>query len=103
MLPSFCVQMPLLCSSFLQKHRELRLAHLALGVMTMGYVWQEGEQDTVEVSSSEEAATNFCYKIKCTKVIFNRTINPKDTPTEPGCSVLGGIAIIGTSTYSHTR
>ncbi|XP_024909052.1 indoleamine 2,3-dioxygenase 1 isoform X2 [Cynoglossus semilaevis] len=32
-----------------KKHRELRLAHLALGVMTMGYVWQEGEKDTVEI------------------------------------------------------
>uniref|UniRef100_A0A672Z8E6 Indoleamine 2,3-dioxygenase 2-like n=1 Tax=Sphaeramia orbicularis TaxID=375764 RepID=A0A672Z8E6_9TELE len=28
---------------------SLRLAHLALSVMTMGYVWQEGENDTVEV------------------------------------------------------
>lgn len=44
------VQMPLLSSQFLQKHRELRLAHLALSVMTMGYAWQEGENDTVEVS-----------------------------------------------------
>ncbi|KAM4616717.1 indoleamine 2,3-dioxygenase 1 [Polymixia lowei] len=42
-------QMPLLSSQFLARHRELRLAHLALSVMTMGYVWQEGENDTVEV------------------------------------------------------
>lgn len=41
--------MPQLSSQFLQNHRELRLAHLALGTMTMGYVWQEGENDTVEV------------------------------------------------------
>lgn len=41
--------MPLLSSQFLNVHRELRLAHLALGVMTMGYIWQEGEKDTVEV------------------------------------------------------
>lgn len=41
-------KMPLLSSQFLQKYRELRLAHLALGMMTMGYVWQEGEKDTVE-------------------------------------------------------
>ncbi|XP_068995309.1 indoleamine 2,3-dioxygenase 1 isoform X1 [Embiotoca jacksoni] len=41
-------KMPLLSSKFLQKHRELRLAHLALSMMTMGYVWQEGENDTVE-------------------------------------------------------
>lgn len=55
MKPSFSfvtnfVQMPLLSSKFLQKHRELRLAHLALSMMTMGYVWQEGDNDTVEVS-----------------------------------------------------
>ncbi|KAG7243901.1 hypothetical protein INR49_006056 [Caranx melampygus] len=42
-------KMPLLSSKFLQKHRELRLAHLALSAMTMGYVWQEGENGTVEV------------------------------------------------------
>lgn len=44
------VQMPLLGTQHLQKHRELRLAHLALSVMTMGYTWQEGENNTVEVS-----------------------------------------------------
>ncbi|KAK1787069.1 hypothetical protein P4O66_017444 [Electrophorus voltai] len=41
--------MPLLETHFLQSHRELRLAHLALSVMTMGYVWQEGEKHTVQV------------------------------------------------------
>lgn len=45
----FSMQMPLLSSKFLQKHRELRLAHLALSAMTMGYVWQEGENGTIEV------------------------------------------------------
>ncbi|TNM90144.1 hypothetical protein fugu_004378 [Takifugu bimaculatus] len=45
-----CVdQMPLLSSQFLNLHRELRLAHLALGVMTMGYIWQEGEKNTAEM------------------------------------------------------
>ncbi|XP_012685850.1 indoleamine 2,3-dioxygenase 1 isoform X2 [Clupea harengus] len=45
-----CVQkMPLLETHLLQGHRELRLAHLTLSVMTMGYVWQEGENDTVKV------------------------------------------------------
>ncbi|KAG7490830.1 indoleamine 2,3-dioxygenase 2-like [Solea senegalensis] len=48
-LRSLINKMPLLSSHFLQNHRELRLAHLALGVMTMGYVWQEGEKDTVDV------------------------------------------------------
>ncbi|XP_053726923.1 indoleamine 2,3-dioxygenase 1 isoform X1 [Synchiropus splendidus] len=42
-------RMPLLNSQFLKGYRELRLAHLALGMMTMGYVWQEGENKTVEV------------------------------------------------------
>uniref|UniRef100_A0A3Q3M1L5 Indoleamine 2,3-dioxygenase 1 n=1 Tax=Mastacembelus armatus TaxID=205130 RepID=A0A3Q3M1L5_9TELE len=49
MLRDHVNKMPLLSSSFLQKHRELRLAHLTLSVMTMGYVWQEGENDTVEM------------------------------------------------------
>lgn len=44
-------QMPLLSCNFLQKHKELRLAHLALSMMTMGYVWEEGEKDTVEVTN----------------------------------------------------
>ncbi|XP_028270343.1 indoleamine 2,3-dioxygenase 1 [Parambassis ranga] len=47
-LRSHIDKMPLLSTAFLQKHRELRLAHLALSMMTMGYVWQEGESDTVE-------------------------------------------------------
>ncbi|XP_068422766.1 indoleamine 2,3-dioxygenase 1 [Clinocottus analis] len=42
-------KMPQLSCQFLQKHRELRLAHLALSVMTMGYNWQEGENNTVEM------------------------------------------------------
>uniref|UniRef100_A0A8C5GFY5 Indoleamine 2,3-dioxygenase 2-like n=1 Tax=Gouania willdenowi TaxID=441366 RepID=A0A8C5GFY5_GOUWI len=48
-LRSHINKMPLLSSKFLQRHRELRLAHLALGMMTMGYVWQEGENDTVDI------------------------------------------------------
>ncbi|XP_048836054.1 indoleamine 2,3-dioxygenase 1 isoform X1 [Brienomyrus brachyistius] len=42
-------QMPLLESHFLESHRALRLAHLALSTITMGYVWQEGEHGTVKV------------------------------------------------------
>ena len=34
-------QMPLLSIDLLSSYRELRLAHLALGFITMGYVWQE--------------------------------------------------------------
>ncbi|MFT7813450.1 hypothetical protein Z043-120027 [Arapaima gigas] len=41
--------MPLLDTHLLGGHRELRLAHLALSMMTMGYVWQEGESSTVKV------------------------------------------------------
>ncbi|XP_038816512.1 indoleamine 2,3-dioxygenase 2-like [Salvelinus namaycush] len=36
-------EMPVLSSHHLKGHRELRLAHLALGFITMGYVWQEGQ------------------------------------------------------------
>ncbi|XP_036000354.1 indoleamine 2,3-dioxygenase 2 isoform X2 [Fundulus heteroclitus] len=42
-------EMPLLSTEFLQNHRELRLAHLVLSMITMGYVWQEGENNTVEM------------------------------------------------------
>ncbi|XP_055775665.1 indoleamine 2,3-dioxygenase 2-like isoform X2 [Salvelinus fontinalis] len=49
MLRSHILKMPLLNTQFLESHRELRLAHLALSVMTMGYVWQEGEDDTVKM------------------------------------------------------
>ncbi|XP_020327132.2 indoleamine 2,3-dioxygenase 2 isoform X2 [Oncorhynchus kisutch] len=49
MLRSHILKMPLLNTQLLESHRELRLAHLALGVMTMGYVWQEGEDDTVKM------------------------------------------------------
>ncbi|XP_041642404.1 indoleamine 2,3-dioxygenase 1 isoform X2 [Cheilinus undulatus] len=48
-LRSLINKMPLLNSQFLQKHKELRLAHLVLSSMTMGYMWQEGESNTVKV------------------------------------------------------
>ncbi|KAM9743513.1 indoleamine 2,3-dioxygenase 1 [Menidia menidia] len=48
-------KMALLSTEFLQKHRELRLAHLALSMMTMGYVWQEGENNTVNTLPSSLA------------------------------------------------
>nr|XP_046258068.1 indoleamine 2,3-dioxygenase 2-like [Scatophagus argus] len=37
-------EMPVLSPHLLSEHRELRLAHLALGFISMGYVWQEGQQ-----------------------------------------------------------
>nr|XP_044987372.1 indoleamine 2,3-dioxygenase 2 isoform X2 [Jaculus jaculus] len=36
-------KLPLLDCRFLEGYREQRLAHLVLGAITMGYVWQEGE------------------------------------------------------------
>ncbi|KAG7281278.1 hypothetical protein CRUP_030961 [Coryphaenoides rupestris] len=48
MLRSRIDTMPLLSTEYLESHRELRLAHLALSAMTMGYVWQEGEDGTIE-------------------------------------------------------
>lgn len=41
--------MPLLDCGFLKGHREQRLAHLVLGAITMGFVWQEGETQAQEV------------------------------------------------------
>ncbi|XP_056147389.1 indoleamine 2,3-dioxygenase 2-like [Lampris incognitus] len=40
--------MPVLSPHLLSSHRELMLAHLALGFITMGYVWQEGQQAPAE-------------------------------------------------------
>lgn len=42
-------KMPTLSPRHLRGHRELRLAHLALGFVTMGYVWQEGERLPAQV------------------------------------------------------
>ncbi|KAK0152161.1 Indoleamine 2,3-dioxygenase 2 [Merluccius polli] len=49
MLRSRIDKMPLLSTEYLETHRDLRLAHLALSAMTMGYVWQEGEDGTIEM------------------------------------------------------
>ncbi|NXA60773.1 I23O2 dioxygenase, partial [Mohoua ochrocephala] len=42
-------QMPQLSTQHLRGREELRLAHLVLSCITMGYVWQEGEEGTVQV------------------------------------------------------
>ncbi|XP_064224906.1 indoleamine 2,3-dioxygenase 2 isoform X1 [Aotus nancymaae] len=42
-------KMPLLSCQFLKGHREQRLAHLVLSFLTMGYVWQEGEEQPAKV------------------------------------------------------
>ncbi|KAK6468409.1 indoleamine 2,3-dioxygenase 2 [Huso huso] len=41
-------KLPLLDTGYLQGHRELRLARMALSFITMGYVWQEGEHGIVK-------------------------------------------------------
>uniref|UniRef100_A0A674I6A7 Indoleamine 2,3-dioxygenase 1 n=1 Tax=Terrapene triunguis TaxID=2587831 RepID=A0A674I6A7_9SAUR len=40
-------KMPLLSTQYLRGHRQLRLARLALGFITMGYVWQGGGRQTI--------------------------------------------------------
>ncbi|XP_064493909.1 indoleamine 2,3-dioxygenase 2-like isoform X3 [Pseudopipra pipra] len=42
-------QMPQLSARHLRGREELHLAHLVLSFITMGYVWQEGEEGTVQV------------------------------------------------------
>ncbi|NXH11624.1 I23O2 dioxygenase, partial [Bucco capensis] len=42
-------QMPQLSARHLRGHEELHLAHLVLSFITMGYIWQEGEEGTVKV------------------------------------------------------
>ncbi|XP_058715054.1 indoleamine 2,3-dioxygenase 2-like isoform X3 [Poecile atricapillus] len=44
-------QMPQLSSQHLRGREELHLAHLVLSFITMGYVWQEGEEGTVQVKA----------------------------------------------------
>ncbi|XP_071388808.1 indoleamine 2,3-dioxygenase 2-like [Centroberyx affinis] len=41
-------KMPVLSPHRLTSHRELRLAHLSLAFITMGYVWQEGQHAPTE-------------------------------------------------------
>lgn len=42
-------KMPVLSPDLLSNHRELRLAHLALGFISMGYVWQEGQHAAAQI------------------------------------------------------
>uniref|UniRef100_A0A8D0ACV8 Indoleamine 2,3-dioxygenase 1 n=1 Tax=Sander lucioperca TaxID=283035 RepID=A0A8D0ACV8_SANLU len=42
-------KMPVLSPDFLIDHRELRLAHLVLGFISMGYVWQEGQHAPAQI------------------------------------------------------
>ncbi|NXP59609.1 I23O2 dioxygenase, partial [Chloropsis cyanopogon] len=42
-------QMPQLSTQHLRGREELHLAHLVLSFITMGYVWQEGEEGAVQV------------------------------------------------------
>ncbi|NWI64992.1 I23O2 dioxygenase, partial [Todus mexicanus] len=42
-------QMPQLSTGHLRGREELHLAHLVLSFITMGYIWQEGEEGTVKV------------------------------------------------------
>ncbi|NXT28861.1 I23O2 dioxygenase, partial [Syrrhaptes paradoxus] len=42
-------QMPQLSAQHLRGQEELHLAHLVLSFITMGYVWQEGEEDAAKV------------------------------------------------------
>ncbi|XP_076453604.1 myoglobin-like [Babylonia areolata] len=43
------LQMPLLDWARLEGHRQQRLAHLQLGIITMGYVWQDGDEGAAKV------------------------------------------------------
>ncbi|XP_068597396.1 indoleamine 2,3-dioxygenase 2-like [Brachionichthys hirsutus] len=42
-------KMPVLSTDFLGNHRELVLAHVALGSISMGYVWQEGQHAPAQI------------------------------------------------------
>ncbi|XP_070834187.1 indoleamine 2,3-dioxygenase 2-like [Chaetodon trifascialis] len=42
-------KMPVLSPHLLSNHRELRLAHVALGFISMAYVWQEGQHAPAQI------------------------------------------------------
>lgn len=46
--------MPQLSTRHLRGREELHLAHLVLSFITMGYLWQEGEEGTVKVTATRE-------------------------------------------------
>lgn len=43
--------MPQLSTQHLRGREQLHLTHLVLSFITMGYVWQEGEEGTVQVKA----------------------------------------------------
>uniref|UniRef100_A0A493TR63 Indoleamine 2,3-dioxygenase 2 n=1 Tax=Anas platyrhynchos platyrhynchos TaxID=8840 RepID=A0A493TR63_ANAPP len=49
------VWMPQLSTRHLRGREELYLAHLVLSFITMGYLWQEGEEGTVKVTAGSPA------------------------------------------------
>lgn len=49
-------QMPQLNTQHLRGREELHLAHLVLSFITMGYLWQEGEEGTVKVRATRAAS-----------------------------------------------
>lgn len=49
LLPGSLWQMPQLSARHLRGREELHLAHLVLSFITMGYLWQEGEEGAVKV------------------------------------------------------
>lgn len=49
--------MPQLSTRHLRGHRELHLAHLVLSFITMGYLWQEGEEGAVMVRAMRSEFT----------------------------------------------
>ncbi|XP_078095506.1 indoleamine 2,3-dioxygenase 1 [Mustelus asterias] len=51
--------MQLLSTGFLIGHKQLRLAHMALSFITMGYVWQEGEHNIAKMLP-KSLAVPFC-------------------------------------------
>lgn len=51
-------QMPQLSTQHLHGREELHLAHLVLSFITMGYLWQEGEEGTVKVKTSRSKFTS---------------------------------------------
>ncbi|EOA94356.1 Indoleamine 2,3-dioxygenase-like protein 1, partial [Anas platyrhynchos] len=55
--------MPQLSTRHLRGREELYLAHLVLSFITMGYLWQEGEEGTVKVTAGSPARGELAHAL----------------------------------------
>ncbi|KAM7028640.1 indoleamine 2,3-dioxygenase 2-like isoform 5-T5 [Acridotheres tristis] len=85
-------QMPQLSTQHLQGREELHLAHLVLSFITMGYVWQEGEEGTVQVKARSCPEISLSPTGRCPRPWASRPSSAMQTlcwPTGGGRTPMG--------------